>query len=102
MLGVVIQYFYAQKWGEISMDTPQKKSQPKHRYFSIRTRIRVAHTCYLLTIIPCQQHVPIQTLYVALTWLLLHILPNYGWLLCNPKHLRNFVADLCADASHIK
>lgn len=29
MLGVVIQYFYAQKWGEISMDTPPKKSQPK-------------------------------------------------------------------------
>ena len=25
MLGVVIQYFYAQKWGEISMDTPPKK-----------------------------------------------------------------------------
>lgn len=26
MLGVVIQYFYAQKWGEISMDTPPKKA----------------------------------------------------------------------------
>ena len=40
MLGVVIQYFYAQKWGEISKDPPPKKSQPKHRYF-----YSYAHTC---------------------------------------------------------
>lgn len=61
MLGVVIQYFYAQKWGEISMDTPQKKANRNTDTLSIRTRIRVAHTCYLLTIILSAHHHPMST-----------------------------------------
>lgn len=96
--------FLCTKMGRNQYGYPPQKKANRSRYFNhliIRTRTRV-YFSHLLTIIPCQQHVPIQTLYVALTWLLLHILPNYGWLLCNPKHLRNFVADLCADASHIK
>lgn len=40
MLGVVIQYFYAQKWGEISMDTPPKKANRNTDTF-----LSYAHTC---------------------------------------------------------
>ena len=60
MLGVVIQYFYAQKWGEISKDPPQKKANRNTDTF-IRTRTRVALTCYLLTIILSAHHHPVST-----------------------------------------
>lgn len=59
MLGVVIQYFYAQKWGEISKDPPKKK--PTETQIFIRTRTRVALTCYLLTIILSAHHHPVST-----------------------------------------
>lgn len=53
--------FLCTKMGRNKYGYPPKKSQPKHRYFSIRTRIRVAHICYLLTIILSAHHHPMST-----------------------------------------